>query len=599
MAAMALEIRLLGTPMILRDGTPLPPPRGAKAWALLAYLLLEPTGRNRVRLSSMLFGDADDPLASLRWNLNALRRAVGDAQTFRGDPVDPMLPEGTRVDIAVLRSGSWPDALELAGLGLELLDGVSVNGGPGFDAWLAAERRRVAGDSCAALRGSALARLAGGDGPDASELAARLLSIDPYDEASHELLVRSLMAEGRDTEARAHLDRAVRLIRDELGADPSAELLGACDPPPDTSPVPSAHSINAAMETGFAAVLAGQASGLRTLRRAVQDARALGDDAMVLRTMLLSGIALSFTESVGGEGEAASMHEAIALAERVGSPRLLARAYRGLAYSEYWRAHYDRAHVLVDQAEVLAEDDRRETARLLTLRGAILTETAHYPEALACLEEALTLLDPQRLPGETSFALTMIGRLQLLRGSLDKAAASLTPASLLVRSHWTSLVPWVESFLGDVALQRGEVADAGRLFEHAFAVACQLHGRGRCQTLSARGLGSLNAMKGDINAAVHWYDVARTRGPHVPDYFAWFKAYALEALCDLAVARHLPGATTWITALEESAGRRGMRDLHARALYHRGRLGDERATEAARALASDIDSPALHELLDA
>ncbi|HEX9710951.1 MAG TPA: BTAD domain-containing putative transcriptional regulator [Actinomycetota bacterium] len=596
---MTLEIRLLGTPMVLRDGVAQPPPRGAKAWALLAYLLLERGAGNRVRLASLLFGDAEDPLAALRWNLNALRRLVGDPLTFRGDPVDPLLPANTRIDVLMLRSGSWPDALELAGLGLELLDGLSVSSSPGFDAWLAAERRRVAGDSCVALRGSALARLAGDDGGGACELAARLIAIDPYDEASHELLVRSLMADRRDADARAHLDRAIRLLRDELGIEPSQELLGACDPPDDSSSAPNVPSIRAAMQSGYAAVLAGQTSGLRPLRRAVSDARALGDETLLLKTLLLLGTSLSFTESVGGEGEAASMHEAIALAERLGSPRLLAHAHRELAYSEYWRAHYDRAHVMVDQVEAHTEDDRLETARSLTLRGAILTETAHYPEALALLQEALSLLDQQRTPGDTAFALTMLGRLHLLRGSLDAAAATLESASVLVRSHWTTLVPWVESFLGEVALKRGEIAEAARLLEHAYALACLAEGNGRCQTLAARGLGSLSAAKDDIPAAVHWFDVARTRGSRTSDYFAWFRAYALEALCDLAVSRHLPGASTWISALEEAAGRHGMRDLLARALCHRGRLGDAQATEAARSLGADIDSPALHELLGA
>src|SRR5512133_2725545 len=46
-ALVTLTIRLLGPPSIERDGRPAPPPRGRKAWALLAYLLLadRPPGR--------------------------------------------------------------------------------------------------------------------------------------------------------------------------------------------------------------------------------------------------------------------------------------------------------------------------------------------------------------------------------------------------------------------------------------------------------------------------------------------------------------------------------------------------------------------------
>ncbi len=36
---MALTVRLLGPPRIEGDGTEIGPPRGRKAWALLAYLV--------------------------------------------------------------------------------------------------------------------------------------------------------------------------------------------------------------------------------------------------------------------------------------------------------------------------------------------------------------------------------------------------------------------------------------------------------------------------------------------------------------------------------------------------------------------------------
>ena len=84
---MALTIRLLGPPAIARDGVPAPPPRGRKAWALLAYLLLADRPPSRRHLAELLFGDADDPLGALRWTLAELRRALGTRELFGGDPV--------------------------------------------------------------------------------------------------------------------------------------------------------------------------------------------------------------------------------------------------------------------------------------------------------------------------------------------------------------------------------------------------------------------------------------------------------------------------------------------------------------------------------
>ena len=72
-----LAIRLLGLPEIERDGVVVTPPRGHKSWAVLAYLVLAEQPVARMRLASLIFGDAADPLGALRWSLTQLRRALG------------------------------------------------------------------------------------------------------------------------------------------------------------------------------------------------------------------------------------------------------------------------------------------------------------------------------------------------------------------------------------------------------------------------------------------------------------------------------------------------------------------------------------------
>ena len=89
----ALEIHLLGKPRVSRDGEVVPHPRGHKVWGLLAYLLRTDRAPSRAELVSLLFGEADDPFAALRWNLSALRRLLGDA-TLEGDPLQLSLPHG-------------------------------------------------------------------------------------------------------------------------------------------------------------------------------------------------------------------------------------------------------------------------------------------------------------------------------------------------------------------------------------------------------------------------------------------------------------------------------------------------------------------------
>ena len=79
-----LSIRLLGPPALERDGRSVAAPRGRKAWAVLAYLLLAERPPGRRQLAELLFGDADDPLGALRWTLAELRRALGGAGAVRG-----------------------------------------------------------------------------------------------------------------------------------------------------------------------------------------------------------------------------------------------------------------------------------------------------------------------------------------------------------------------------------------------------------------------------------------------------------------------------------------------------------------------------------
>jgi len=133
-------------------------PRGYKAWGLLAYLLRADRPPSRDELVSLLFGEADDPFAALRWNLSALRRLLGDTG-LEGDPVRLSLPPGAFVDVETLIAGSWTDALRLPGIERELLEGMSFSSSPTFDIWLSTERRHLGATAEAVFREAALARL--------------------------------------------------------------------------------------------------------------------------------------------------------------------------------------------------------------------------------------------------------------------------------------------------------------------------------------------------------------------------------------------------------------------------------------------------------
>ena len=213
-----VRIRLLGPPAIERDGVPAPPPRGRKAWALLAYLLLAERPLSRRHLAELLFGEADDPLGALRWALAELRRALGVPGLFGGDPVATTLGDGVEVDLHAL-TGEPADPRSLLELDGELLDGLGVAASPTFESWLVVERYRLAAAAEARLRQAALALLTSGQAGAAVAYASRAVARNPLEEGNHELLVRSLAASGDRAAALRQVAVCEDILRRELGVE--------------------------------------------------------------------------------------------------------------------------------------------------------------------------------------------------------------------------------------------------------------------------------------------------------------------------------------------------------------------------------------------
>jgi DNA-binding SARP family transcriptional activator len=235
-----VRIRLLGPPAIERDGASAPPPRGRKAWALLAYLLLAERPPSRRHLAELLFGEADDPLGALRWTLAELRRALGAPELFGGDPVEVTLRAGVVADVHAL-TGDADDPRDLLELDGELLDGLSVAASPTFESWLVVERHRLAATAEARLRQAALALLASGQGAAAVAYASRAVARNPLEEGNHELLVRSLAASGDRAAALRQVAVGRDTLRRELRIEASAALAEAAAGPARLAAGPPGH----------------------------------------------------------------------------------------------------------------------------------------------------------------------------------------------------------------------------------------------------------------------------------------------------------------------------------------------------------------------
>ena len=107
---MGLAIYLLGKPRVERGDSVVPAPRGQKVWALLGYLLRSGTAVSRRHLAELLFADAEDPQAALRWNLSELRKLLG-VSGLTGDMLRLEPDPSTYVDVHALAQATWSQAL--------------------------------------------------------------------------------------------------------------------------------------------------------------------------------------------------------------------------------------------------------------------------------------------------------------------------------------------------------------------------------------------------------------------------------------------------------------------------------------------------------
>jgi DNA-binding SARP family transcriptional activator len=234
-----LEFCLLGPLVVRRGGVVLPVPRGRQR-AMLAVLLLN-AGRvvSVGEMAETLWGPSPLPSApvTVRNYVKRLRRVLGDADQARiltRSPgyvirVDPgeldvarfeVLLEGAR---SAARAGSWAAAADQARAALALWRGEPL-ADVKSEALALREVPRLAELrlQAAELRIDAELRL-GRQGVVIADLE-RMAAAHPLREHLHARLMLALYRDGRQAEALAAYQHARRVLVDELGAEPGAEL---------------------------------------------------------------------------------------------------------------------------------------------------------------------------------------------------------------------------------------------------------------------------------------------------------------------------------------------------------------------------------------
>lgn len=596
---MPIQIQLLGQPRITCESKAAYRFRGRKSWGLLAVLLLSERTRTRSELASLLFSEANDPLRALRWSLAEIRRALGDAGSVEGDPVEIRLPPGSVVDIEVLLRGSWRDAVRLEGIGADLLEGFTIRNAPAFASWLLSEQRHVAAASEAILHEAAIGSMSAGQPNEAIRFAVRASAMNPFDENHQALLIRLYRRTGDAAAAARQFADYEALIEHELGSSPGPVVRSALRARDEAhGDDPDERAVEAIVEAGAAAVAAGAIeSGVETLRTAV----GLADRSAVRSFRITSRLILAeaLVHSLRGFDEEgiAALHEVREIAHRPDDDLLVANALSELGYVDFLRARYGRAEHWLHEALRIGDTNPTIVAKSAAYLGSVESDRANYGRARALLRQAVDSATEATDPRMEAYARSMLGRVHLLQGDLDGAMGYLDSSiEIAEQHHWLAFVPWPQALKGEVAIIYGDLDGAERLLGHAFARACQL-GDPCWEGLASMALAHLSEARGESDAAFDLLEEARVRNNRFADPYVWLDGYILDAQCTLGLRHGHADTSQWVSEMQDLTSRTDMKELVARAMAHGARLGRPGDAEAALMLAREVANPALDSVL--
>jgi DNA-binding SARP family transcriptional activator len=538
MAPMGSEVRLLGPPLIQRDGGP-QRLSGRKAWGLLAYLLLETRPPTRRELAEHLTNDTNDPLASLRWHLLQVRRAIEPSEVVEAGGRLTFRPSSdTSIDVHEVFTGAVdPDRVQHLCTG-DLLEGIAFDDLPTFDMWLSLQRARVTAACADILRWSAIT-LSRSKPSRALSLIGLGLLRDPFDDALHQLAVETHVALGDHASADGHIERVKNLYREELGTEPSASILGAIQPArarPNGFPVPDDVTAETLIEVAQARLAdADFERALDTARRAVSAAAASGDGRLEARALMTLAGALIHTIHGRDHESFALLARAQKLATELEDPLLLADIERECGFVWMIDARYGAAETCLTRSMRWAVEGGSSplSAMARTFRAICESDRTDYARAEKDLQVAMADLAPEEYRGFRGYARATLARSLILTGRVSEARAEAQLAlEELETGGMHGSVPWGLAQIGEATLLSGERVEAEQIFERAFALGLEF--ADPCwESMAQRGLALCALHEGRCDDARGLLANALARARRESDTYHWAEAQILTELVEL------------------------------------------------------------------
>lgn len=230
-------LRLFAMPRLESATQTLELPR-RKALALLAYLVVSRQAHSREGLAAMFFADHDRSraFAYLRNTLWTINKSIGeetleiDRETVRLHPDAPLECDVQQFRHLILHSSATGNTLEALEKAIELYQGDFMHGftlpdAPDFEEWQFFQSQALRYEFSTALQRLLDGYIAKGAFSEAIGFAHRWLALDNLHEPAHRMLMQLYAWSGQRSAALRQYRDCVRLLKDELDAEPETETV--------------------------------------------------------------------------------------------------------------------------------------------------------------------------------------------------------------------------------------------------------------------------------------------------------------------------------------------------------------------------------------
>jgi len=333
------------------------------------------------------------------------------------------------------------------------------------------------------------------------------------------------------------------------------------------------------------------------LRRAAEEAERAEDrllHADVLRT--LGSALVHSVRGFDGEG-AVVLHRALATAKAAGSTSLVAEILRELAFVDVQAGRHASADRALREATTAAETvgDPALWAGLLAIRGMNEADLGRHEIAAGLLTESAQTARSAGRRRQEAWSTGVLARSLLLAGRVEQArAAAERSIDICDRDRWNAFLPWPQALRAHCLAADGQWDQARDDAEQAFALACQL-GDPCWEGMAGRAIALVALHDGGGTVAMEWVTDAQRRSDRVSDRYVWVSGYVTLAHLEIAARLQPDLVLPLARRLYQDAVRADLPEFTAWALIYQAEAGDTAQLPLARAVASQVVSPALQE----